>query len=45
MERIKGALYPPLNTEIEAIKTKNEQEQDAELWSPDSLSYRYFNLL
>lgn len=45
MERIKGQNYPPVSTEIEAIKSKDEEEQDAEVWNSESICYRYYNML
>ena len=42
---IQGELTPQITTEIEAIKMKNEEIADAELWSTESLCFTYFNIL
>lgn len=45
MERLLGQNFKPVSAEIEAIKVKDEEEQDAEVWNADSLCYRYYNWL
>lgn len=38
-------MFQPLITQIELINAKDEEKQDSELWNPDSLCFRYFNML
>jgi hypothetical protein len=36
-------LSADVRKEIEAVTEKDEEEEDAELWTAESLSFRYYN--
>lgn len=42
---IDPAVPEELVKNFEEIKEKDEEQADAELWKPDSLCFRYYNIL
>ena len=42
---IQGEIPPCLVQEFEEVRTKDEEETDAELWNTESICFRYYNIL
>ena len=44
-EKIQPQLSDSLANQVEAIKLKDEEQMDSELWTTDSLCYLSFNMV
>ena len=42
---VQGEIPMILQAEFEAIRKKDEEQSDPELWNPESLSFTYYNTL
>ena len=42
---VQAEIPAAIQAEFEAIRSKDEEKSDPELWNPESLSFTYYNTL